>query len=164
MPITITGTGNITTGGSPSISLPSSGIVLTPQHRYGFLAVRTSNQNVNTTGAVFVFDTFVYNVGNLYNNTTGVVTVPETGMYLFMLNALSANDGSTLDLRVHVNGTNTKLSGYAGNWSGHKRVAMTFTYLMNKNDTLDFRSNAGAGTLYGDTATYHSFLNVFFLG
>ena len=164
MSITITGSGDISTGGSPSISLPSSGLVLTPQHRYGFIAGRTSSVSVNTAGTIWVFDTFLYNVGNIYSNTTGVTTAPETGMYLFMLNALSANDASTIDLRVHVNGTNTKLAGYAGNWSGHKRLAMTFTYLLNKNDTLDFRSWGSSGTLYGDATTYHTFLAGYFLG
>lgn len=164
MTISITGGGEISVNGAPSISLPSSGLVLTPQHRHGFIAGRSSAQSLSPAGTRLIFDTFVYNVGNLYNNTTGVVTAPLSGIYIFNLNALSDNQSAVMNLALYVNNVDTKLFTYNGNWTGHKTSSWHFTYLLNAGDTLDIRSRDGNGTLWGASNQYHSFFGAHFLG
>ena len=60
-----------------------------------FFAWRSTGYTMNQTYTTLVYDKVDINVGNHYDNTTGIFTVPQTGIYEFGYTAIGLN-GSTV--------------------------------------------------------------------
>ena len=81
-----------------------------------FHAVKTTDQSTIASGAVVTFDTELLDVGNGYDPSTSVYTVPSFGLYRIDLIIKSAD--LTTDFRLFVNGVDTKLSAWTAENAG----------------------------------------------
>ena len=76
-----------------------------------FHAVKTTDQSTIASGAVVTFDKELLDVGNGYDPSTSVYTVPSFGLYRIDITIKSAD--FTTDFRLYVNGVDTKLSAWS---------------------------------------------------
>jgi len=105
-----------------------------------FLAFLTSditNATGDGTNATYVFDTAEVNVGSCYNTSTGVFTVPTTGVYMFqcglaLLYLTSANQVVALSMKNSTNNTYATIL-QASDWSliGQGRVVIASPFCFN---------------------------------
>ena len=65
-----------------------------------FFAWRSTHFSMNQTYTTLVYDKVDVNVGNHYDNTTGIFTVPQTGIYEFGYAAICANTTTTYRFRL----------------------------------------------------------------
>ena len=73
-----------------------------------FHAVKTTDQSTIASGAVVTFDKELLDVGNGYDVSTSVYTVPTFGLY--RIDVMIICGKVTNDFRLFVNGVDTKLS------------------------------------------------------
>lgn len=142
MALSLSGGGDISTSANTNLSLLTNGLVLKPNHRYGFLAYRSTGNTLTVNdGNNFVWDSVKFDNGNMYNNSTGEITIPETGMYILSFRILSPNSTAGVDIRIYLNGVIAAGGGgYAGNWSGHKPLVYNRIDTYNTNDSIIIKS------------------------
>jgi len=75
-----------------------------------FHAVKTTDQSALASGALVTFDKELLDVGNGYDVTTSVYTVPTFGLY--RIDIMIKTGDLTTDFRLYVNGVDTKLSAW----------------------------------------------------
>ena len=75
-----------------------------------FQAVKTTDQDTIASGAIVTFDKELLDVGNGYDPSTSIYTVPSFGLYRIDL-MIKSPDRPT-DFRLYVNGVDTKLSAW----------------------------------------------------
>lgn len=164
MALSLSGNGDISTSANTNISLPTSGLVLKPNHRLAFLAARTGGDQSVAVNGLFIFNTLLYEVGtSMYNTSTGIMTAPEDGLYFISANLLTPNNTTIIDTRLLINDIDINFASYSGNWNGHKTNNFILVYFLNSGDTVKIKANNNATTLWG-TGGYHSWFNVCFLG
>jgi hypothetical protein len=124
------------------------------------------------SAGVYIFNTILYNDGNMYNTSNGRFTIPTgwDGYYLLMFTGLGGATSIVPNTRWRVNGTDINWgaahvnlgSGVNFNTSNARLGLSTqLVYYVNANDYVQFTVHAG--TLYGES-TPHTTATVMYLG
>ena len=87
-----------------------------------FHAVKTSDKDNMAIGDVVMFDKELLDVGNGYDPSTSVYTVPSFGLYRIDIKIKTAK--LTSDFRLYVNGVDTKLSAWTEEIEGNQGYAV----------------------------------------
>jgi hypothetical protein len=144
---------NGTTAPTYAISVDTSGNVsisqrITAASQPGFRAIHTSNITSGTANSTLVFTTEEYDRGGVYNNGTGVFTVPVTGLYLVFASAVIYNSAGFI---VDGNGVNlwngsamvayAPVSGISNNNASTSVISTVIS--LSASSTLVLRTNSG---------------------
>lgn len=132
-----------------------SGRVTMP-YQPSFRAYKTSSTTTN--GTIVNWQGTFHNIGNHFNQSSGVFTAPITGNYLVAVYFLTENNTSPVDGLVRLNNQpNDGIRLRSATSSGHNSTGGTAIIRMAANDTLDvWKENSG--TFYGDASkTWSSF-------
>jgi hypothetical protein len=81
------------TGGTTAQTIDSSGRILTPARPAFRARIAGSTGSHGDTG-VLVFETEDFDIGGNYNTSTGIFTVPTTGLYHIMFRCLTSTNAS----------------------------------------------------------------------
>ena len=108
-----------------------------------FFAWRSTSFTLNQTYTTLVYDKVDINVGNHYDNTTGIFTVPQTGIYEFGYTAIGSSTTSTYRYRLAKDGVTNFDTQHGG--AG---------YYMHRMD------QAGTGTEYATNSEYSPYVSL----
>ena len=64
---------------------------------------KTNKDKDYATNETVLFQTALTNKGNMYNSTSGIITIPVDGAYLISLRPFPSSDSSSLRMIVHLN-------------------------------------------------------------
>lgn len=117
----------VAVGNTARLSVDINGRVLTPGQP-AFHMENSGDSSVWKSGTVHV------NIGNHFNNTTGVFTVPVAGTYLFQLHGQS-NGAGYWYAGIKVNGS-SKATWYSDETNLYKHASCTLIYTCAANDTV----------------------------
>ena len=148
-----------------------------------FHAVKTTDQDTIASGAVVTFDKELLDVGNGYDPSTSVYTVPTFGLYRIdiMIKTTKSSYGVvTSDFRLFVNGVDTKLSAWTGTIVGvtgealnsnqggkhtHSvdlptpRASLNAILYLDKDDQVKVVNNVANVDADGSTSQYHTYFS-----
>ena len=98
-------------GGTTALEIDSSGRVLTPA-RPAFKARRLGGSNQSLGGGsdtqTLIMNVVDFDIGGGYNTSTGIYTVPKTGIYFFFLNPrFDSMDASSYFRAIIYNGSSS---------------------------------------------------------
>ena len=153
------GTGDTTIDPVLRMTIDSSGRVTKP-NQPGFSAYRDAG--TVTSGNVYIFDHTNYNVGSMYDTSTGRGTVPVAGRYLVTVWLMSENN-ATYDnkyLRLRINATGASAEGYKNIYSSsggvvHHQFSWSGVINLSANDYIDiYVDNLD---VYGNDPKYSNF-------
>ena len=144
-----------------------------------FHAVKTTDQDTIASGDVVTFDTELLDVGNGYDPSTSVYTVPSFGLY--RIDIMIKTGTLTTDFRLFVNGVDMKLSawtegatGASGQGGGgsysprdHTHVVEYYTsraslnamLYLDKDDQVKLINNVADVDAEGDESQYHTYFS-----
>ena len=150
----------------------ANGIIITPAGQILMSnqpAVQAYMKNgwVTTTAGTVPFNGTLVNRGNHFNVGTYLFTCPVAGLYGVWCYILTANDGSSTDMRIQYNGAMTGQSGYsvnAGAVISHKQGHIQGLLQCAAGDTIGIASWAAGYNWYGDPTYAHSSLIIQLLG
>ena len=128
----------------------------------GFHAVKTTGQASIVIGDVVTFDKELLDVGNGYDPSTSVYTVPSFGLYRIDITIRTYD--KTTDFRLYVNGVDTKLSAstyeiegnsnsYPSDFQGSGAILNAILYL-DKDDQVKVINNLANVDANGKTDQY----------
>jgi hypothetical protein len=111
------------------------------------------------SGQTMAYASTTVNVGNAYNASNGIATIPVTGVYRLCTYSITAGQGA-LHMQLFVNGASVNAQGgvvyaYDGPGTGHVAAAGCALRALNTLDTVEWRS-MGIG-VYG--SGLHSYMN-----
>tara|TARA_B100000424_G_C22537474_1_gene306689 strand:- start:5 stop:511 length:507 start_codon:yes stop_codon:yes gene_type:complete len=108
-----------------------------------FFAWRSTSFTLNQTYTTLVYDKVDINVGNHYDNTTGIFTVPQTGIYEFGYTAIGSSTTTTYRYRLAKDGVTNFDTQHGG--------AGYYTHRMDQ---------AGTGTEYATNSEYSPYVSL----
>ena len=108
-----------------------------------FFAWRSTSFTLNQTYTTLVYDKVDINVGNHYDNTTGIFTVPQTGIYEFGYTAIGSSTTTTYRYRLAKDGVTNFDTQHGG--VGY------YTHRMGQ---------AGTGTEYATNSEYSPYVSL----
>ena len=98
------------TGTTTAMTIDSSGRILTPA-RPAFSGIHiNAGGNTGLTGTI-IMNTEDFDIGGNYNNTTGIYTVPVTGIYRYSFSGIACNSTGFPITGQHTVGLQTDASG-----------------------------------------------------
>ena len=133
----------------------------------GFHAVKTTGQASIVIGDVVTFDKELLDVGNGYDPSTSVYTVPSFGLY--RIDITIRTYFKTTDFRLYVNGVDTKLSAWTeqigssdhGQGSGASLNAILY---LDKDDQVKVVNNLANVDANGKTDQYYTHFSAALVG
>ncbi len=126
------------TGTTTAMTIDSSGRILTPA-RPAFSGIHiNSSGNTGLTGTV-IMNTASFNIGNHYDTSTGIFTVPVTGIYRYSFSGFfsnssggleATNNQSTVALQTNASGSFVDYQGMTGNINATAYFSAAFSGLI----------------------------------
>ena len=141
--------------GTTQLSVDSSGRVLKPNQPY-FAAHMTGNSTYQTrgSGAVFPFNTTVYNVGSHFDTSNYRFTAPVDGKYLFTASFITNDSTPEGRITFYVNGSqnvsNLQFGINGSNTGGGGGTNASAIIQLSASDYVDVRSQSGTTQFYED--------------
>ena len=108
-----------------------------------FFAWRSDHFTMNQTYTTLVYDKVDINVGNHYDNTTGIFTVPQTGIYEFGYTAIGTSTSTVYRYRLAKDGVT--------NWNTQHGGQGYYTHRMDQ---------SGTGTEYATNSEYSPYVSL----
>ena len=146
------------------MSIDGSGRVTTP-YQPAFSTRGTGYTQVNAAFSTVKPATTELNVGNHYNSSTGVWTVPVSGNYLVTANGLiypsgTGGSGSVHNTAWYKNGSQWEDIQNGEYYTNHTNITNTAIIPCGANDTLDFRfyRHSGSGAPYSGQFIMYGYL------
>lgn len=130
------------TNGTDAISISSTGDVTMPNKKlYHWFARRTGTHvGVNTD---IIFDTEVSDAEGIYDNTTGIVTVPVAGVYQINFTGITNGAGSTAIGLYNSSNSRYYNIGIYGEGTANDNLSFSVALPLSANDTLKIRVTGG---------------------
>ena len=150
------------TNGTDALTISSTGDVTMPNRKiYHWHAYRDAGDvGVNTD---IVFDNEISDSDGIYDNTTGIVTIPVTGVWQINFIGMSSDTAGNTGIGLFDKDNNRydkiavrNSSSWYGNISGSVALALT------SGDTIKWRVTHGA--IYGQTGNLVPTFSGFFVG
>ena len=126
------------TGTNTAMTIDSTGRILTPA-RPAFSGIHiNSSGNTGLTGTV-IMNTASFNIGNHYDTSTGIFTVPVTGIYRYSFSGFfsnssggleATNNQSTVALQTNASGSFVDYQGMTGNINATAYFSAAFSGLI----------------------------------
>ena len=109
-------------------------------------------------GETMRFSDTITNIGNAYNPTTGLFTVPCDGVYVFFVVALTRNNYDSVNISLWVNGST--VAKIAANDSNGQQVSMNTVVSVKAGDIVQpyMNSFSGSDTIYDSHSYFSGFL------
>ncbi len=153
----------ISTSGTEKVRIAANGVLTTP---YQPLVVATrsgdlTGYNQTSGGLATVFNATELNVGNNYNTSTGLLTAPASGTYVYYTSAYTGGPPTMQQIWPVTNGNRGRSCSVI---AGNDVVAGMGMIYLSVNDSFGvhfYGSNTNA-TISANF--YHTFLQIFFLG
>lgn len=122
-----------------AIDLNSSGII------YACYAYNTGNPTSTISGAV-TYSVVTVNEGGCLNPTTGLYTVPVSGLYRVSFDALKAGNNTSTEVRFYKNGLPTNIRMYLDTATNaeHENGHIEYIGYFNAGETISMRVMFGA--------------------
>ena len=132
-------------------SLNSAGAI-TGRSIYYWHVTRTNTTNVTTNNDI-VFNNVVDDDDSIYNSSTGILTIPVTGVYQMNIMAITANgnNGTTIGVYDSSNNLYNNMMMYTDATAWYQNASFSFTRKFTKDDTVKMRVTAG--TIWSGTGT-----------
>ena len=132
-----------------------------------FHAVKTTDTLNMAIGDVVMFDKELLDVGNGYDPSTSVYTVPSFGLYRIDIKIMTAD--KLCDFRLYVNGVDTKLSAWTeqigssdhGQGSGASLNAILY---LDKDDQIKVVNNLASKDAEGNADQYYTHFSAALVG
>ena len=146
------------------LTLDGSGRMSVPNQPSAGMRMASGDQgayNATTTNAVMKPSTILHNIGNHYNNSTGLFTCPVAGRYLVQFSGNFYNSGAGA---YHII-TIMKNSG-SFTWNYHNGMTNSWTHISNNiiiscaaNDTLNINNGTASGSGGGSDVGKYSYIS-----
>ncbi|KAL8587630.1 hypothetical protein ACOMHN_045319 [Nucella lapillus] len=113
--------------------------------------------NVGDSGP-FIFDTSITNIGDAYNNHSGIFVAPRAGVYVFAFIMVNDGDSGTIHAQIQKNrqilgvGTSDRIPGY----NAYDDGSVFVTTRLVKGDHVYVKRRDGGTRVYGDVYTNFS--------
>ena len=113
---------------------------VTMPYQVAFSAYQTASYGTSANATLTWSATHV-NRGNCFNTSNGTFTAPVAGAYCFQFYQLTANDTTSGDVRININGSVVDGHyGYGGNFQGHKQGTLSCVLQLSANDAVKITS------------------------
>ena len=109
-------------------------------YQVAFSAYQTASYNT-AANATLTWSATHVNRGNCFNTSNGTFTAPVAGAYCFQFYQLTANNTTSGDVRININGAVVDGHyGYGGNFQGHKQATLSCVLQLSANDAVKITS------------------------
>ena len=150
--------------GSDKLTLDGSGRMSVPNQPSAGLRMASGDQgayNATTTNGVMKPSTIVHNIGNHYNNSTGLFTCPVAGRYLLQFSGNFYNSGAGA---YHIITIMKNSSSFT--WNYHNGMTNSWTHISNNiivscaaNDALNINNGTASGSGGGSDVGKYSYIS-----
>ena len=157
------------TNNTLNMVINANGSVTKPNQPSAGMRMASGDQgayNASTTNGVMKPSTILHNVGNHYNNSTGLFTCPVAGRYLVQFSGNFYNSGAG---SYHII-TIMKNSG-SFTWNYHNGMTNSWTHISNNiiiscaaNDTLNINNGTQSGSGGGSDVGKYSYISYQLIG
>ena len=127
----------------------TNGYVTTPYQPRVYATKTTGDwTNYGTSGATFIFNNAIINVGNNYNSSTGIFTSPISGYYRVSAAILLGYGSGTTGFYLYKNGSAYGHSVYVATYTTSVHATTGFNWMVNcsAGDTLKIHAWSGSST------------------
>ncbi|CAC5382910.1 unnamed protein product [Mytilus coruscus] len=124
-----------------------------PQRKPAFLATLSKSVNLGANHVV-KFDAIKTNIGDGYDASSGVFTVPRKGTYIFAVNFITSNKDEWLELDL-IKNNKMVVRGHAA-FDKYTSGSLQAILELKKGDRIYIKHPRSSGLLHGDNYTMFS--------
>jgi len=145
--------------GSSAMTIDNEGRVLTPA-RPSFFANKNGHMaETNTTGIRIENWATVHDIGNNFNATTGIYSIPIAGVYFFAMNWMHGNPAGDMQLHGYKNSSTIVKSNQMAAGASWNQDHLTIVYEFSVGDTFSWYLKSSASSTYGVYGSNDQFTN-----
>lgn len=130
---------------------------VTPVQKVGFTAVRHSNSAVHGN-EIIVFGTSITNQGSAYNPTSGILTAPVNGMYVFFYDLECMKTNGDTYVKLMKNAANTGIESYCHGLGDIDNTSTLGVLYLEAGDMVSIRLSNSDSKIFGYKTIFSGFL------